>query len=116
LAASTKERDARKLAAFFSADFHSPGGNSRDAFCEAAVEHLRRLNVEEVIVWDFRFGEVSRSSRKGTVRFRVKVKGALTAEADCEAELQLDPDNQWRVKGFKVFYPPSTTKEYRIPL
>jgi hypothetical protein len=116
LAATTKTRDARRLAVFFTPDFQGPGGMSRDSFCEGGAGALRRHAIEEVTVWGFQFGEVSRASRKALVRFHVRATGGGGARypADCETEFQLDNDNEWRIKGLKVFYPPGTTEEWPL--
>ena len=115
LAAATRTPDAGKLAAFFSADFRSPAGSPREEFCRAGAAALRSNRVDEVVVWDFRFGEVSRAARKAQVRAHVKVKGsALMADADVEFDFRLDPDNEWRIQGLKVFFLPGSTEEYPL--
>jgi hypothetical protein len=59
-------------------------------------------------VWDFERGEVSRAQRTAKVHFMVKARGdwrGSEAGYPCNADFVLDPDGQWRLRGFQIFNP-----------
>ena len=83
------------------------GGLDRPAFRQKAQEAIRHHPVEDVVVWEFEHGEISRPRRTAKVRFMVKVRGdwpgSDAAGYRCDADFALDPDGQWRLKGFQLF-------------
>ncbi len=107
MAAAVKTNDLDRIFGHISRDFRH-GSLDKAAFRHRAEEVMRSRNVEEVIVWDFQRGEVRRAQRTAKITFMVKARGNWRgSEAGylCEAEFALDPDNQWRMKGFQLFNP-----------
>jgi hypothetical protein len=116
LAAACQARDGRQLARNISPEFRSPRGQPRDEFCRMAEEYLQRLGIREVAVWGIKVEELSRANRAARVHFSGKARGKEEyPAASCEAEFRLDPDNEWRLKGFKIFFPSNTTQEFALP-
>jgi hypothetical protein len=86
----------------------------RAAFRQKAEEVIRRRDVEEVTVWDFERGEIAREKRSATVSFMVKAKSNWQGSEfpyRCEADFVLDPDGQWRMRGFQIFNPIVESRE-----
>lgn len=102
-----------QLAPHISPDFVSPAGNRKDAFCKKAAEFIRGRGSVRLAVWDFDFTELSRQNRTARVRFAMRVQGGgFDGEVTCLATFHLDDDNQWRLKGYKIFFPPYTQEEF----
>jgi hypothetical protein len=107
----------KEFATRVAADFVSPRGNKNEAFCKAAADHARTHRVKEVAVWEFDFQDVSRSSKTARVRFQFKIKAErFDAPGACLATFRLDPDDRWRLLGFKVFFPANSLDEWPSPL
>lgn len=107
MAAAVKDANLERIFSHISNDFRYRG-HDKAAFRQRAADVLRSRHVEDVIVWDFERGEVARATRKGKISFMVKARGnwqGSDAGYLCEAEFVLDPDNQWRMKGFEIFNP-----------
>jgi hypothetical protein len=95
-------------------------GLDRPAFRQKAAEATHRHDVEDIVVWEFEHGEISRRKKEAKVRFMVKVKGnwrgSEAAGYRCDADFVLDPDGQWRLKGFQIFNPfVESDQPLRIP-
>lgn len=115
LAAAAQAADAEQIARHLAEDFRSPGQKNRETFVADVVAQVRWQQVTEVVVWGFDFKEVSRDQRTAKVRFSAKVKsGNGDFTADVEADFVLESDDEWRLKGFKVFFPPNSTQEFPI--
>jgi hypothetical protein len=105
MAAAVKEGDLDRIFNHISSDFLYRN-NTKATFRQKSEEVIRRRHVDEVIVWDFQRGEISRRTRTAQISFMVKARGKWQGSELgylCEAEFVLDPDRQWRMKGFELF-------------
>jgi hypothetical protein len=77
----------------------------RSAFRKRVEDHMKARTVTEVVAWDIGPVTVNRTQRTATANFMVRGKGTLgdSAPHACEATFVLEPDNQWRMVGFKLF-------------
>lgn len=96
------------------------GGLDGPAFRQKAAEAIRLHHVEDIVVWEFEPGEISRQRRAAKISFLVKVRGnwqgSEIANYRCDADFVLDPDSQWRLKGFQLFNPfMESDQPIRIP-
>lgn len=91
--------------------FLSPNHRDKKAFREFARQYIDKGQVQDIVVWDFRFEQpASRQSRSGTVFFLVKVRGDIVQTHQdlfyrVEAKYRLDEDNRWRMEGFQLMDP-----------
>jgi hypothetical protein len=85
----------------------------KEAFRKRAEEIIKSRNVEQVVVWDPHFEELSHTARTARVVFSAKAKGNWGSEVPylVRADFVLDPDGQWRMKGFQVFNPVVNTRD-----
>jgi hypothetical protein len=107
MAASVKARNLDRIFRHVSNSFHFRSLDKL-AFRQRSEEVIRRRDVEEVVVWDFERGEISREKRSATVRFTVKARSKWQGSEfpyRCEADFVLDSDGQWRMRGFQLFNP-----------
>jgi signal transduction histidine kinase len=107
MAAAVKEANLDRIFSHISRDFNYRSHN-KTAFRQKAEEVMRSRHVEEVIVWDFQRGEITRAERTARISFMVKARGNWQGSEIgylCEAEFRLDSDGQWRMKGFELFNP-----------
>jgi signal transduction histidine kinase len=84
------------------------GSLDKEAFRSAVDPILKRGDVTEINVWDFRDADISREKRTGTLVFQVKPQPEDRFNKQfyrCKATFVLDPDDQWRLKGFELFNP-----------
>src|SRR5262245_49935322 len=70
-------RDTERVFRHVSDSFAIPGFPSKKDFKEFARGYIERGEVQEVVVWDFSFEDVSPGTGTGTVSFLVKVKGSI---------------------------------------
>jgi hypothetical protein len=119
MADAVRAHDVDRLMSHLSNDFRSPMGKSKEEARTAAKGYMDSGDVTEAVVGDFEPPEVSREKRTATISFFVKFKGKrITPDHPgfrCETTFVLDPDNQWRVKGFKLFFPPTSNEEFPVP-
>jgi hypothetical protein len=107
MAAAVKTADLERIFRHISDDFRYRN-HDKSAFRQKADEVMRKRKVDEVVVWDFQRGEITRAQRAARISFMVKVRGdwqGSDAGYLCEAEFVLDRDGQWRMKGFELFNP-----------
>jgi hypothetical protein len=86
------------------------GGANKAEFRKWAEGYLNSGGEVNLDVWDFQPREISRPNRSATVVFKVKARNPMTSGIEfynCRARFTLDPDGQWRLKGFQLF-PPQT--------
>lgn len=118
MAEAGSRRDLERVFRHISKDFQH-GTLDKAAFRQAAERVMRRFNVRNIRIWDLEPGEIAREARSGKIAFKVKVQSDLTRETDfflCRAEFVLDPDGQWRMKGFQIFNPlVNTDQPLQIP-
>jgi hypothetical protein len=116
---SVARKDVEGIFQHMTRDFHfrSMDRNKFRAYVEGAI---RSGGVDEVAVWDFEPGEVSREKRTGTVTFKAKPVGrwAMGTEFSLvRAEFVLESDGQWRMRSFELFNPfIDTTQPWQFPL
>lgn len=113
MAAAVKARDLDRAFRHISRDFRF-GSLDRTAFRQRAEEAIRHENVDDVLVWEFERGEISRQTRTAKVSFMVKVRGNWRGSEvgyRCDADFVLEPDDQWRMRGFQIFKPFMETNE-----
>jgi hypothetical protein len=118
MAAGVTAHDLDRVFEHISADFQYRG-HDKLAFRLKADEAIRARHVESVQVWDFEPIAIDRPRRSASMAFRVKGKGNWSTGKEyyrCLAEFVLDPDSQWRMRGFKIFNPlVETDQEIAIP-
>jgi hypothetical protein len=105
--AGVQGRDVDRIFAQISRHFRFGGSNFTE-FRRRVADVIRSRNVNDVNVWDFEPGEISRTRGTATINFKVKPTGDWGNDARfyrCDAEFVLDPDGQWRMRGFQVFNP-----------
>jgi hypothetical protein len=80
---------------------------NKAAFRQRAESIIGNRHVTEVRVWDVKVEEFSPDKRQAKVTFSAKPKGDWSQDVfyRVRAEFVLDPDGQWRLKGFRVFNP-----------
>ncbi len=119
MAAAVRAHDVDRLMSHLSNEFRSPKGATKDQARTAAKGYMDTGMVNDAVVGDFELLDLSRPKRTATISFFVKFKGnAISSDHPgfrCETTFVLDPDNQWRVKGFKLFFPPTSNEEFSVP-
>jgi len=86
------------------------GGANKAEFRKRAEGYLNQGEEAGLRVWDVNVRDLSRPNRSATVVFKVKIQHPQTSGVEfynCRARFTLDPDGQWRLKGFQLF-PPQT--------
>jgi hypothetical protein len=118
MGAGVKARDTDRIFAQISDRFRL-GAMDKKAFRNAVDPILRRGDVTEIQVWDFRDFDISREKRIATVVFQVKPQPADRFDNQfyrCKATFVLDPDDEWRLQTFDVFNPfVDTDKPLSVP-
>ncbi|MBV9124659.1 MAG: hypothetical protein JO112_14985 [Planctomycetes bacterium] len=116
MAQGVKDRNTDQVFGHISHDFRSPQGKTKEEFRQISQTDINSGEVQEILMWDFNVTQVDRGQKTGTVAFSVKARGnsGEYGPFDCEAHFHLDPDNQWRLVGFKLFFP-QTTREVELP-
>ena len=120
MADSVATRDVEAIFANISSQFRL-GSMDRQQFQQRVESHLHRGDVQNLKIWDYVPREISREHRTATVTFTVKGSGAGTSGTEfynCRASFVLDPDEQWRLKGFALFLPqvdPMTGQAIELP-
>jgi hypothetical protein len=93
----------------------------RSQFHKRVEEHIRRGDVQTLTVWEYQARDLSRDQRSATVTFSVKGHGPTTSGVEfynCRAQFVLDPDGEWRLRGFDLFLPqvdPMTGQPIDLP-
>jgi hypothetical protein len=112
MSAAVHERNTDRIFAHISDQFRY-AGMGKEGFRGFVDRHLKNRDVTEVLAYGFEQAEVSRPDRTAVIEFNVKPKGPVTGDAayyHCKATFALDPDGQWRLKGFDVFNPYADSK------
>ena len=106
-----QQRNVDQILANISDKFHF-GNYNKAQFRTRAAEALRRLDINDIEVWDFREHQTAREKREASVTFSVKPHTGFSRGEfyKCTADFVLDPDGQWRMSGFRVFNPFVDTK------
>jgi hypothetical protein len=113
MSAAVPAKDTNRIFSHISDQFRY-SGMGKEAFRAFVDHHLKNGDVEEVLADSFEKAQVSRADRTAVIEFNVKPKGNATGDTlfyYCKARFVLDPDNQWRLKGFEVFKPYADSKE-----
>jgi hypothetical protein len=99
--------------------FGSAGSTlGKEAFRQRSESIILSRNVTRVSVWSIEVTELSRANRLAKVTFYAKPRGNWESEVYylIRAQFVLDPDDQWRLKGFEVFNPfVETNQPIQIP-
>jgi hypothetical protein len=118
MGAGVRERNTDRVFAQISDQFRL-GSQDKKAFRGAVEPILRRGEVTEIQVWQFRDFEISRDNRTATVVFQVKPQPAERFDNlfyRCKATFVLDPDDHWRLSNFQLFNPfVDTDKPIEVP-
>jgi hypothetical protein len=107
MAQAVKAQDIERISMHISASFHFQSSD-KSAFCNRANEDMRRGHVDEVVVWEVEVKDVSREKRTAKVHFMAKARSNWEQSKipyRCRADFVLDPDDQWRLKGFELSNP-----------
>jgi hypothetical protein len=118
MAAAVAARDVEGIFRHISADFRLRGMD-RSQFRQRVEGH--RGDVQTLTVWDYQARDISRDNRAATVTFSVKGHGQATSGVEfynCRAQFVLDPDGEWRLRGFDLFLPqvdPMTGQPIELP-
>ncbi len=108
IARAVTERKPEGVLAHVSDQF-SWEGLDKKAFGERLPGWLNQINGLKV--WDVGLpdGRPQKGKVARVIFYAKPEEGRMSNEAfvRCEAELVCDPDGQWRLKGFKVFFPPT---------
>jgi hypothetical protein len=103
-----KDKNADLIFVHISDDFRI-GLADKPALRKLAEGAMKRGDVNDIIVWDFRDAEISRADRTATIKFYIKPKGNVIADPEpyytCKAKFVLDSDDEWRMKSFELFKP-----------
>jgi hypothetical protein len=101
MAAAVRTRDVDRIFSHISERFRVPGMD-KAGFREYVEAALNGGWVDDLVLWDAEFPDES-----GRVNFRAKPKGSRLGEAQfiVRGQFVLDPDGQWRLGGFEVFFP-----------
>jgi hypothetical protein len=116
MSAGVRSRNLDRIFSHVAADFRH-GSLNKEAFRQASERAIREHDVTNVLVWDFELAEVSRQKRSARITFLVKPEGNLGTPArylHCAADFVLEPDGQWRMKGFELTDP--FEKGERVPI
>jgi hypothetical protein len=118
MAEAGSNRDLDRVFRHFSAEFRHQG-HDKSSFRQAAERAIRQHNVRDFRIWDLEPVEISSETRTAKAAFKIKFQSDLSRGADfflCRAEFVLDPDGQWRLKGFQIFNPfVNTDQPLQIP-
>jgi hypothetical protein len=110
-----------KIFAHVSDQFSLQGRLKKDQFRERVERHIRGNDVTKIEVWRFEPLEISRAERNAVVIFKVKAEGSAFRGYEffnCKATFVLDPDEQWRLKDFRLYWPqidPRTGEDLHLP-
>jgi hypothetical protein len=80
----------------------------KEQFRQWAKSIMDRYGVSGMQTWDYQPVAIDLGQRLATVTFKVKAHGIETQGVtfyNCRAKFVLDPDDQWRLKGFEIFPP-----------
>jgi hypothetical protein len=100
MAAAVKARDVDRIFKHVSEQFDVQGMN-RAAFGRYVGTAINRGLVDDLVIWGEQFPDDS-----GRVSFFAKPKGPRLQETQfsVRSHFVLDPDGQWRLQGFEVFF------------
>jgi hypothetical protein len=110
MAAGVEARNPDQIFLHISKDFQLQDRYSKDAFRQRVDQVIRSGDVQKVEISDVEVHELDRTRRTAIVYFQARVDGTQFQEFRkfrCAATFVLDGDNQWRLKNFKVFRPPT---------
>jgi hypothetical protein len=116
MAAGVKAKDLDRTFAHISDQFNV-NGLTKAGLRNLAERVMRNGLIDEITIWDYEVGEVSRSNRTGKIAFKVKITGPQAPREpfySCKADFVLDPDYQWRLRSF-VIYHPVNNEPLRLP-
>jgi hypothetical protein len=101
MAAAVRAGDLDRIFSHISERFNVQGMD-KATFRNYAQAAMEQGWAEELALWDEQFTDDS-----GSVVFRAKPKGRRMPEAQfvVRGQFVLDPDGQWRLEGFQVFFP-----------
>jgi hypothetical protein len=118
MARGVKDKNADQVFAHISDDFRM-GLADKATLRGLAEGAMKRGDVTEIVVWDFRDAEISRKDKTATIKFTVKPKGNRFEDSvgyTCKAKFVLESDDKWRLKSFEIFNPlVDTDKPMQIP-
>ena len=107
MAAAVDAKDVNRLFSHVSDEFMFHLHNKAD-FRRGVEGYLRRGEVQGVTVWGFEVRELSRERHTAKVLFNAKGRGTAFGGHEyvrCKAHFVLDPDGEWRLKGFELYQP-----------
>ncbi len=116
MAAAVKARDIDGVMKYVASDFRFQSSD-RNAFRQHAQQAMTARNVEEVLVWDFESEGLSRERRSAKMKFSAKAKGNWGSDAyyAVVSEFVLEPDGEWRMRGFTIFNPLDKKQPIQVP-
>jgi hypothetical protein len=88
---------------------------SKSDFVKEVAKLSERYGIRNAQLSEFRDWKIDRSAKSASVRFNVTLDSEhadRTYTAACEAQFVLEDDGEWRLKSYKVFFPPTSTEEY----
>jgi hypothetical protein len=107
IAAGIKVRSTDQVFANLAAEFKYRTFN-KSSFRQTADPHIRRGDVEELIIRNFEVTSLSRKDKKAEVEFDVHPVGSFTNRGEfflCRAVFILEDDGAWRIKTFELYNP-----------
>jgi hypothetical protein len=123
MAAGVEENNLDKTFQHISEKFRLQGHLTKDAFRQRGRGLIDSGEVQRVKVWDVDVRDIDRDKKTATVHFMAKPEGTVFGAGGqffkCRATFMLDPDGQWRLQDFQVFYPatdPATGESIHLPL
>jgi hypothetical protein len=90
---------------------------NKAAVATAINQAVTRWGIGDVIVWNFKFDQVSREDKSARVQFHMRVTdrdGLEVGFALCRCEFVIE-DGHWRMQSIK-FYKPFTDSDQEIPV
>jgi hypothetical protein len=113
---AVKDRKAGDILAHVAGDFQWEGLD-KAGFGMVVEKALPSMSALEI--WDVRFPEGRpRTARPAKVVFYVKPKGNVNPAGEafgrCEAVFVREPDGQWRLQTFAVFFPPTSDTPVQV--
>jgi hypothetical protein len=117
MVAGVEAKDPQRIFDYIS-DRFSFLGHNKASFRQGVEGYIRSGEVQGIKVWAFDVRELNREQRTAKVLFNAKGQGTAFQGYEyvqCKAVFVLDPDGQWRLKGFDL-YQPQTDPDHGEPL